>query len=82
VKKVKVLLIVSLLMMGCASTQSLNTQNCISVANKAENNEAKSGDDLYNECLDKKYQKMESKKGFWENSAEGLLFFVIDMVTS
>jgi len=32
--------------------------------------------------LDKKYQKMESKKGFWENSAEALLFFVIDMVAS
>ena len=52
------------------------------VANKEANNSDKSGDDLFNECLDKRRNKEEAKNSFWENTFEEILFFVIDMTTS
>ena len=73
-KKLTLVLIVITFLSGCTSTKSANTNNCIKVANTLENNEAKSGDDLFNECLDKQSQKQEAKKEFWDNSLEGLLF--------
>ncbi|WP_139345356.1 hypothetical protein [Pseudocolwellia agarivorans] len=81
-KKLILIMLTSIVLLGCTSTSSIDSGNCIKVANRAENNGAKSGDDLYKECLDKQYQKNESKKGFWEKSAEGLAFFVMDIITS
>lgn len=54
-KNLFLVLLVTIPLAGCASTSSINTTNCIKVANQVENNEAKSGDDLYNECLDRQY---------------------------
>jgi len=82
VRKFILVLVVTVFLSGCTSTKSIDTDNCIKVANTVENNEQKSGDDLYKECLDKQYNKKESKKGFWENAFEGLFIFVIDMTTS
>ena len=81
-KKLILVLLVANSLSGCTSTHSVNTNNCIEVANKTENNGVKSGDDLFKECLDKQYHKNDVKKGFWENSLEALLFFVLDMTTS
>ena len=81
-KQLILILLITNFISGCTSTNSANTNNCIEVANKAENNGNKSGDDLFKECLAKQHQKEDAKKGFWENSLEGLLFFVLDMTTS
>ena len=81
-KQLILVLLIANFLSGCTSTKSVNTSNCIEIANKVENNSDKSGDDLFKECLDKQYQKEDAKKGFWENSLEGILFFVLDMTTS
>ncbi len=81
-KKLTLFLLFLIVLSGCTSTNSIDSKNCIKVANTAENNGAKSSDDLYKECLDKQHQKNESQKGFWEKSAEGLAFFVMDIITS
>jgi len=82
VKKIILTTLVVISLVGCASTHTTNTSNCIEVANSVENNSAKSGDDVFKECLDKKYQKETAKKGWVLNSLEGILFFLIDMTTS
>jgi hypothetical protein len=82
VKKFILALVVTVSISGCTSTKSIDTNECIKVANTVENNEAKSGNDLFNECLDKQYHEKDAQRGFWENSLEGLLFFVLDMTTS
>jgi hypothetical protein len=82
VKKLILIMLTSIVLLGCTSTASIDTDKCIKVANTAENNGAKSSDELYEECLDRQYQKNESKKGFWEKSAEAFAFFVMDIIAS
>lgn len=81
-KKIILIILTTVLFFGCAATTPIDTQKCIKIANTAENNGAKSGNELYKECLDKQHQKNESKKGFWESSADSLLFFVLDIIAS
>jgi hypothetical protein len=76
------LLLTLILLTGCASTAHIDTNKCIEVANVPQKNRAKSGYDLYKECLDQQYQKNESKKGFWEKSVEDLVFSVLDRIVS
>jgi len=81
-KKVIFIILTIVLVFGCTATTPIDTQKCIKVANTAENNGAKSGNELYKECVDRQYQKNDVKKGFWESSAESFLFFVLDIITS
>jgi hypothetical protein len=81
-KKLVLVALTSMALSGCTATSSVDSGSCIKVANSAENNGAKSGDDLYKACLDKRVQNKEAKKSFWEKTAEGLVFFALDIITS
>lgn len=81
-KKLIVLVLTSILVFGCASISPIDTSKCIEIANVPQKNGVKSGDDLYQECIEQQHQKNESKKGFWENAADGLVFFVLDIIAS
>jgi len=81
-KKLILIVLASALLLGCASTTPIDTQKCIKESNFPQKNSAKSGDYFYNECIDRQHQKNESKKGFWEKSAESLVFFVLDIIAS
>lgn len=63
-KKLILAILIANSLSGCTSTKSVNTNNCIEVANNVENSGDKSGGDLFKECLDKQHHKNESKKGF------------------
>ncbi|GLX76696.1 hypothetical protein tinsulaeT_00360 [Thalassotalea insulae] len=81
-KNLLLVLLALITLSGCASSKSIDTSRCIEIANTAEKNGIKSGDDLYKECLDKQYQKEESKKGFWEKSAENLFLLAVEIISS
>lgn len=81
-KKIILVLTISFTPLGCTSTTSISANDCIKVANKTENNNAKSSNDVFNACLDKQHKKRVVEKGFRKDSLEGLLFFVIDMTAS
>ncbi|MCJ8318479.1 MAG: hypothetical protein MJK12_02530 [Colwellia sp.] len=85
-KRLSILLFTLLIISGCSSSgngqQSSDTRKCVIASKEPQNNSDKSGDDLFNECLDKKYQKRNQGNGFWENTLEGIVFFVLDVVAS
>ena len=81
-KKLLLIIISSFALSGCASTKSIDTKHCINVANRVESNDKQSGEQVYNQCLDKQYKKIETKKGFWEKTLENFFILFIDVATS
>ena len=81
-KKIIAVSIVAFALLACAATKPIDTKSCIALANTVKNNEATSGNEVYQQCVDNQDRQNEAKKGFWGKSAEGLLFLVIDMVSS
>jgi hypothetical protein len=81
-KTLTLVLLLGIFLAGCTSTQSAQRNNCIKVANSVKNNEAQSGEELFQACLDKQHQKNASLQSFGEKLAEGALFFVLDIIAS
>jgi len=81
-KKLIIVLMIAISLSACAATKPIDTKSCIAVANTVENNEATSGNQVYKNCVDKQQQKNEAKKGFWEKTAEGALFLILDVLSS
>jgi len=82
VKKFILVLVISLFISGCETTEPVDTSHCIEIANTADNNGQKSADELYQECLDEHYKKQRANMSFWESAVEGLLIFVVEVTTS
>lgn len=74
-KNFSFILIVVFFLASCASTQPIDTNRCIALANTVKNNEVQSGHNTYQQCIDKQQQKNDAKKAFGKNRQKVSYFF-------